>query len=57
MQEGPSRHRAMVFYTITAAENAACLAMFLQFSQPHERDQWLHTAAPLLIVAGSLIGA
>lgn len=56
IQEGQSRHRAVVFYTITATENAACLAVFLQFSDGHIYDKELHTAAPIIIVFGSLIG-
>ena len=46
----------MTFYVITAAENAACLAIFLRFSHEHSNDEWLHTAAPIMIVAGSLLG-
>lgn len=46
----------MIFYTITCAENVGCLAIFLQFSQAHANDQWLHTVAPILIVGGALIG-
>lgn len=56
IQEGPSRHRATIFYTVTATENAACLAVFLQFAPEHLHDQWLHTTGPVLIVIGALTG-
>ena len=46
----------MVFYTVMAAENAACLAIFLQFSEYHVNDAWFHTAAPIIVVAASVLG-
>ena len=46
----------MVFYTVIAVENAACLAIFLQFAEHHVNDEWFHTAAPIIVVTGSLLG-
>lgn len=56
LKEGQSRHRAMVFYTIMAAENAACLAIFLQFSEYHVNDNWFHAVAPITVVTASVVG-
>lgn len=55
-QEGHSRQRTIIFYTVTAAENAACLVIFHQFSHDHSENVWFHTTAPVLIVVGSFLG-
>ncbi|KZS02439.1 XK-related protein [Daphnia magna] len=57
IKEGHSRQRAVVFYTVTATENAACLAMFLRFSRTHQDRPWFDIAAPTLIIIGSILGA
>ncbi|XP_045029930.1 uncharacterized protein LOC116922800 isoform X2 [Daphnia magna] len=56
IKEGHSRQRAVVFYTVTATENAACLAMFLRFSHTHQDRPWFDIAAPTLIIIGSILG-
>ena len=56
LKDGQSRHRAMVFYTIMAAENAACLAIFMQFSEYDMNDGWFHAIAPITVVTASVLG-
>ena len=56
IQDGKSRRRAAIFYTVIATENAACVAIYLQLSKEQDIRPWFHTLAPILVLAGFILG-